>query len=1016
MQNGLFHFSRLGIAQASLALRSAYRKGLYINIKKGAVLLAALLMSCLSIPAYSQVVLSQASSGRNVFPLSSDSSAAIVYEASTEASVVATAAELLASDVAKVTGKSPRIFSDGASSLSCRYAVIAGTLGQSPMIDRLVENGKIDVSQINGGWERYAVRLVDAPFRGVRKALVVVGSDRRGTAYGLLSISRTIGVSPWYWWLDAPVRKSSKIYLTVNDFDSRTPSVKYRGIFINDEDWGLLRWAKRNFEKELGNIGPKTYDKVCELLLRLNANMLAPAMHEASTAFYQIPQNKEVADKYGIIITASHCEPLLLNTASEWRKEYGEWNYRTNAAKIDSVLKARVVEASPYENVYVLALRGLHDRAMNGVESMASRKATVQSALMNQRGILADVTGKPADEIPQVFTPYKEVLDVYNQGLVLPDDVTIVWPDDNYGYMKRLSGPKERMRSGRSGVYYHSSYLGRPHDYLWMNTTSPTLMYEELRKAYDSTADRYWLLNSGDIKSCEIAVDFFLSMAYDIDSFNYQRAAKYRAEWLGTMLGAENIAAYESIFDEFYHQAFIRKPEFMGWGYQWTTDRHGNERNTDTDFSFANYREAERRIEAYRNISSEVESLMEKLPSSHIPCFYQSVYYPVKACELMSRMVLSGQQNRWYVLQGRAAAISAADEAVNCYDSLRVITDGYNALLDGKWNHVMTMGQGFAASYFKKPVLRTPDLAETPVLGVMAENEGSLNGVSSYHLLPAFNKFLKCSYYIDIFNKGKGQLSWSASADSEWVILSKSSGDTSFGDRIEVSVDWTKVPVGDRIAGTVTVKDASGASENVLVSVFNPSSPTCDELKGIYVQHNGYVSIDAAGYHRKTENDDIKIIDIPNLGIENAAVQFGNPMMPKQNTRRDKVPCVEYDFYTFEQGSVDVYTYVLPTFVITPDREYSGHEATNVETQYGVCIDDGPVMNPSTSSVEYAQIWYESCLKNCRVNKTTLHLNEPGKHTVRILCGDAGTVLQKIVIDFGGLKRSYTGPQPTLSR
>lgn len=987
----------------------------FLMNKYGAVVLAALLCLAAAFPLHAQVSLSETSSGRNVFPLSTKTCAAIMYDATSEPSVVGTAVGLLASDIEKVTGKCPSVSGNGSVTASCRYAVIAGTLGHSSLIDELVRDGKIDVSSISGDWERYAVRLVEAPLKGVRRALVVVGSDRRGTAYGLLSLSRAIGVNPWYWWMDAPVEHRNSIYLSVNAYDAATPSVKYRGIFINDEDWGLLRWAKRNFEKELGNIGPKTYEKVCELLLRLNANMLAPAMHEASTAFYQIPQNKEIADRYGIIITASHCEPLLLNTASEWHKDrYGDWNYNTNSERIDSVLNARVVETSPYENAYVIALRGLHDRAMSGAESLDSRKATVQRALLNQRKILSDVLGKDASEIPQFFTPYKEVLDVYNQGLELPDDVTIVWPDDNYGYMKRLSSPKEQLRSGRSGVYYHSSYLGRPHDYLWMNTTSPTLMYEELRKAYDSTADRYWLLNSGDIKSCEFAVDFFLSMAYDIDSFSYERAASYRSEWLCGMLGEKNRDAYRSIFDEFYHQAFIRKPEFMGWGYQWTTDKHGNERNTDTDFSFANYREAERRLEAYRKISSETEALMARLPSSHIPCFYQSVYYPVKACELMSRMVLSGQKNRWYALQRRTAATAAADEAIRCHDSLRVITEGYNSLLDGKWNHVMTMGQGFAASYFKKPVLREVKLSPAPELGVMVENEGSLNGVSSYHLLPAFNGYFRCAYFIDIFNRGKGQLSWTAETDKEWILLSRTSGKTADEDRIMVSVDWNNVPVGDKIAGTVTIKDGSGVQENVLVSVFNPSSPTREDLNGIYVQHNGYVSIDAAGYHRKRENDAIKIIDIPNLGIENKAVQFGNPMMPKQNTRKEDVPCVEYDFYTFEQGSVDVYTYVLPTFVLSADRGYSGHEATNIETQYGVCIDDGPVMNPSTSSVEYAQIWYESCLKNCRVNKTTLHINEPGRHSIRILCGDAGTVLQKIVLDFGGLKRSYLGPEPTL--
>ena len=563
--------------------------------------------------AYAQVTLAENGPDRRAFTIvDSRNVAAICYD-SKDAAVVKTAAELLRSDIEKVTDVQPALFDSKDAVSGAKYAIIAGTVGSSAWIDSLIEKEKIDVSAIKGGWERYAVRLVDNPGKGVRKAIVIAGSDRRGTAFGLMSISREIGVSPWWWWLDAPVEHRDALAVNVSDFDSKTPSVKYRGIFINDEDWGILRWAKNNFEKERGNIGPKTYDKVCELILRLQANMLAPAMHEASTAFYQIPENKEIADRYAVIITTSHCEPLLLNTASEWHSDrYGEWNYNTNKERVDSVLKARVMDAAPYENVYTLALRGLHDRAMSGDGDMDARKETMQRALEAQRQILVDVLGKKAEDIPQAFTPYKEVLDVFNRGLELPDDVTIIWPDDNYGYMKRLSSPKEQLRSGRSGVYYHSSYLGRPHDYLWMNTTSPTMMYEELRKAYDSTADRIWLLNSGDIKSCEFAVDFFLSMAYDIDSFDYQRAATYRAEWLAEMLGEEYYEALLPVFDEFYHQAFVRKPEFMGWGYQWTTDKIGNERNTDTDFSFANYREAERRLAAYAGIAAETEDLLER--------------------------------------------------------------------------------------------------------------------------------------------------------------------------------------------------------------------------------------------------------------------------------------------------------------------------------------------------------------------------------------------------------------------
>ena len=408
--------------------------------------------------------------------------------------------------------------------------------------------------------------------------------------------------------------------------------------------------------------------------------------------------------------------------------------------------------------------------------------------------------------------------------------------------------------------------------------------------------------------------------------------------------------------------------------------------------------------------------MLFRSPEEQKAGFYQLLYYPVKGCELLNKMVLNGQKNRWYALQQRAAA-NVLKEQVKIYsDSLQMITEGYNSLLGGKWNHVMTTRQGFAASYFEIPKMETVRLSDVSSFGIWVEGEDVLKGVSSFHMLPMFSTYFRQSHFFDIFNKGKSSINWSIKVSEDWIQINKVEGSTTTEDRIWVSVDWTKVPVGERISGTIEVTADGLRKENVYVSVFNPSSPTLAEMDTLFVEHNGCVSINAADYHRKVENDDIKIMTIPNLGFENASVQLGNPIAPMQKTGSSIVPRVEYDFYAFGKGSVDVYTYVLPTFTLSADKDYAGHEATNIETRYGVCIDDGPVMNPSTSSFEYAQIWYESALKNCRINKTTLHINKPGKHTVKVLCGDAGTVLQKIVLDFGGMKRSYLGPNPTRTR
>ncbi len=937
--------------------------------------------------------------------------AAILYDAS-DAAVVKRAAELFAADVEAVTGRRPQVTS---ATGETGPAVIVGTVGGSALIRRLSEAGKIDTAPLEGAWERYLIQTVANPLPGIRKALVIAGSDRRGAAYGLFTLSELIGVSPWYWWADVPVKKHAALHVDAPPTYSQTPSVRYRGIFLNDEDWGLTPWASQTFEPERGNIGPRTYAKVCELLLRLKANYLAPAMHPVSTSFNQIPENKLVADTFAIVMGSTHCEPLLLNTASEWdTKTMGPWNYDKNKEGINRVLTQRVRENSPYENVYTLALRGLHDGAMSTTLPMHEKVRMLQQALLDQRRILAENIDRPVETVPQAFTPYKEVLEIYSNGLELPDDVTIVWPDDNYGYMKRLSGVREQRRTGRSGVYYHVSYLGVPHSYLWFSTTPPSLMYEELRKAYDTTADRLWLLNCGDLKGSEMQVSLFLDMAWDIGRFTADNVVTYPARWLAGIFGEAYYDRLEAMTREHLRLAFPRKPEYMGWGYHWNRFDHNCEQLTDTDFSFTNYDEAPRRLEAYRKLGARAEALLHEIGDEARPAFYQLVYYPLRGAELMNRMTLGGQRNRWYARQGRAATNAVRDEVQRCYDSLQVITRGYNSLLGGKWNHMMSMRQNYdgVSAYFNLPHLATHDAAGAPRLALQVAGE-DVTGARAFHALPAFDNYLRRTYPVEIYNRGGGTLAWTAHASEPWVVLSKSAGKTADEERITVGIDWEKAPSGNAVPAQIVFR-AGEQSEKVLVSLFNPTAPSRAELRGIYVENNGCVSIPAAGCHRVRENDRIKITAVEDLGIEGPALQLGDPTAPLQIFRSRDVPCAEYDFYAFDAGSVDVYTYVLPTFPLHADRDFRIGENTNTDTKYSVQIDDGALATPSSSHVEYAQVWFESVLRNCAVNKSTLHIDKPGRHTLRIRVGDPGIVLQKIVLDFGGMKRSYLGPQSTL--
>ncbi len=947
----------------------------------------------------------------NIFPLVDGNQAAALYYDANDQTAVKTSTQLFADDIKRVTGKTISVRT--VQEKLTKNIVLVGSLGQNKLIDQLIKDKKISITSLEGGWEQYIIQVVENPFPQVSKALVVVGSDRRGTSYGLFSISEVIGVSPWYWWADVAVKKSANLRLNVNAFTSPKPTVKYRGLFINDEDWGLLPWAKHTFDPELKDIGPKTYAKVFELLLRLKANYLCPAMHEASGAFNKYPENKVVADSFGIVMGSVHPEPLLFNNASEWdKKTMGEWNYMTNKDGILKVLDQRVKENSPYENVYTLALRGLHDKAMTGNYTLEQRVALVSEALKDQRAILKKYIDKPLEEIPQAFTPYKEVLDLYLAGLELPEDVILVWPDDNYGYMKQLSNDDERKRSGGSGVYYHASYLGMPHDYLWLTSTPPALMYEELHKAYNTGADRLWLLNAGDIKSCEFPVTLFLDMAFDIDKFTFENVPDYQAEWLSSIYGTKYLNDFKQITREYNRLAFSRKPEFMGWGYEWNTFSHGRERPTDTDFSFVNYGEAEKRIADYDRIGATVERIREELPKAEQASFFQLLYYPVKGAELMNKKWLTAQKNKMYIEQGRSTANELRHQVKHYYDTLYKISYEYNDLMDGKWKRILSLRQGVTASYFELPRLDSVEVSTDGSMRLFVEGQEPLKGVSSFYTLPAFNRYTDRTYFIDVFNTGQNAFDWTLKSSDDWINVSKTNGRVIHDDRVRVSIDWNKVPVGERITGEIEFISGN-IREKVGVSVFNPSSPNTADMQGLFIEDNGVVSIAAADFHRKRETEEIKMQIIDNLGIEDQSVMIGDPTAKVLNPRNPNSPGVEYDFYTFHRGPVDVYTYVLPIFPLSSDRDFGFHEQGSSQTRYAVCIDDGPVALPSSSAPEYTQTWSDNVLRNAAINKSTFYIDKPGKHTLHIKCGDPGMVIQKIVLDFGGMKKSYMGPTTT---
>lgn len=606
--------------------------------------------------------------------------------------VVGVALELFKSDLRQVTGFEP--VAAPASNATIRIVELGKA---SSAVRNALKKAGVPVDELAAKSDRFYVAVSG-------RQLLVVGSNGRGTAYGLLELSRMAGVSPWVWWGDVTPERRTSLSVAADFRTLQSPSVEYRGIFLNDEDWSLQPWSWQTFEpSETGRIGAKTYRKIFELLLRLRANAIWPAMHDSTVPFYFVEGAKETADSCGIVIGTSHCEPLLRNNVGEWdTARRGPYNYITNRESVLSYWSERLKETRSYQNLYTIGMRGIHDGSMEGVETLDEKTEALQRVIGDQRRLLEKHLGKPADRIPQVFLPYKEVLDILENGLEVPDDVTLMWCDDNYGYLTRLSDSLQQRRSGGAGVYYHLSYWGRPHDYLWLTTTQPGLIYNEMRQAYDHHARRVWIANVHDVKAAAYDLELFLDMAWNIDAIRPDGLTDHLGRWLCTQFG--DVAGKQLLpaMQEFYRLCGIRKPEHMGWT-QVELDRRlyprGRSQVIDTEFSFTEFgSEADRYMEQFEAIRRTVAETERFVDSARHDAFFAAVKYPVEAAAAMSVKMLEAQRARAQA-QGQTDATrwnrdsvlyAASAKSLRAYRKIRTLTDCYNrTLAGGKWQGSM---------------------------------------------------------------------------------------------------------------------------------------------------------------------------------------------------------------------------------------------------------------------------------------------------------------------------------------
>ncbi len=919
--------------------------------------------------------------------------AAPVYVDTNDDAGVSIAAGNLCADIDRVTGHAPAMVHTG-ENLGTN-AILIGTIGRSRIIDQLIQAGKIDVSGIRGKWESYFTQVVPDALPGLSNSLVIVGSDRRGTIYGIYDLSAAMGVSPWYWWADVPVPHRDAVFVRAGKLAQGPPAVKYRGIFLNDEAPDLTGWVKEKF----GDYNHAFYTNVFELLLRLKANTLWPAMW--NNCFDEDdPLNPKLADAYGVVMGTSHVEPMM-RADQEWNRlghPASDWNYQTHSNQLDSFWQDGLERNKNYENIITLAMRGKVDAPMSDTANLSALEEVVAA----QRKIIAAVYQTNAAAMPQDWALYKEVQEYYEKGMRVPDDVTLLWCDDNWGDLRRLPTLEDRAGSGGAGAYYHFDYVGGPRNYKWVNTNPTAKIWEQMNLAYQYGANRIWMVNVGHLKGYELPIEFFLSLAWNPEPWPKEKIGEFTRQWAGRQFGPDNAEAIADILTKYSKYNGRRKPELL---------------EPDT-FSLVNYQEADKVLADWKSLTSEAEALYQKLPENERDAFFELVLYPTKASEQVNDLYITTAKNRLYARQGRASANDYAALARALFKADADLSAWYNHTLgDGRWNHMMDQTHIGYTSWQQPPTNVMPEVEEIEIptnaeMGVSLE--GSANvwpEAAGEPILPQFDIFNQPRRYLDVFNQGQTPFEFSAVASAPWITLSSTHGTIEQEQRLWVSVDWATAPKGS-VEGHVKIT-GTGKSVSVTLNVFNPRKPAPDSLAG-FVEADGYVSIEAAHYTKRTGAGPVRWEEIPDLGrtlsamtiFPVTAASVTPPGLPRQSeTTAGNSPCLEYQMYLFHPDKVEVEAILDPTLNFVPGRGL----------RYALSFDDQPLQIVTAVPTDYTAMdgnpdWETTVKDGVRKITTPFTLSKTGYHTLKFWMVDPGVLLQKLVVNLGGVQPSYLGP------
>ncbi len=945
------------------------------------------------------------------FPIVQNQVTAMVQVDTNDFAGVIRAANDLQADISHVTGLTPAVSHNGKS--PGKSIILAGTIGKSETIDRLIQEGKIDVSQISGKWESFFIQVVPDPLPGIESALVIAGSDQRGTIYGIYDLSEQIGISPWHYWADVPPTHHDELFVRAGKFVQGPPSVKYRGIFLNDEAPDLSNWitnklgtvpmqASPPIPRGVANYNHQFYTNVFELILRLKGNYLWPAMW--NNAFNEDDTNNPaLADEYGIVMGSSHQEPML-RAQKEWDRRYqttlGSWNYAKYPDVLETFWRDGIQRNKNYENIITLGLRGANDTPMAEGGADAN-KVLLEKIVGVQRKIISEEVNSNLAEVPQLWCLYKEVLDFYNAGMRVPDDVTLLWAEDNWGNVRRLPTADERKRSGGAGIYYHFDYHGGPRNYQWLNTSPIAKIWDQMSLAKQYGADRIWIVNVGHLKGYEFPLEYFMNLAWDTDRWNNDNLDEFTRLWAGREFGPANAADIADIISKYTKYNGRRKPELLA---------------PDT-YSLVNYEEAEKVVADFKSIASRAEEIYKKLPADRRDAFYELVLFPTKASALVNELYLAAGKNALYAKQGRASANDFAAETRTLFQADTNLMAYFNlTFAHGKWNHFMDQTHLGYTSWNDPPhnSLRAIELTEIEVpeaaaMGVAVENSDSIwPGAPEAAVLPQFDSFNQQRHYLDVFNKGKTPFEFTAATSDPWLILSETNGTIKKDKRLWISVDWSKAPQG-AASGTVKLTGTTNAIV-VKANAFNPAEPARGSLQG-FVEGEGFVSIEPEHFTQKTDAGGNRWTKIEDYGRTLSGMRATQPADAPSAIPGKDSPCLEYGMYLFSTGAVQVATITSPTLNFVSGRGLRVAVSFDNETPQVITL-----VPENYKAQNGNHDWEKTVADNARMVKSTHQLAKPGYHTLKIWMVDPGVVLQKIVVDGGGVKPSYLGPPESFHR